>query len=370
MSIALQLASALAYLVVILPVYWVLSRLALRTSAPTVWLRRLLITLIPTAVVANLLFSVTGTDEAAENTVSGLIPKPTPTAVSSTVGDFAGQFVLFLSAAGVTVAAYTVVVPAIRTARDIELSTWTAVRRVGRFALILTVFLTVVFVPFERIVTGEDLGMAPVTLIVLILLFPFVTSILFRVFRATRTPTREERDRLEALCERAGLDVDDIWVLTDADETLEIHLRGLPGRRHLYVSVFGLEQFNDETLSALLATNAGSVTHHYQAIKLYSLFAFLVVGVATLAWGSTLGYAIVIGLALVCWLPVLWAARRAVRRGDDYAADRVGAATVAEGLERMATEQNLDIPSSGIGTIFKSRPPLSKRIDRLREQGR
>ncbi|WP_178917862.1 M48 family metalloprotease [Natronomonas gomsonensis] len=368
MSLALQFGSVIAFLAVTLPVYWVLSRLALRTSAPTVWLRRLLITLIPAAVSASLLFIAAGTDDAARNTVTGLLPESAPPAVSSLAGDVAAQFALFLSAASVTLAAYTVVVPAIRTARDIELSTWTAIRRAGRFALLLTVLLTVVFVPFRRIVMGEDLGVAPVTLILLVLLFPFVTSVLFRVFRSTRAPTQEERDRIEALCTRASLDVDDARILTDATETLEIHLRGLPGQQSLYVSASVLERFDDEPLSALLAVNGGSVAHHHRAIKVYSLLGFLVVGVATLAWGSTLGYVIIIGLALVGWLPVLWAARRAVRRGDDDAADRVGAATVADALERMATEQNLDIPSGGVGTIFKSRPPLGNRIDRLRKQ--
>lgn len=96
------------------------------------------------------------------------------------------------------------------------------------------------------------------------------------------------------------------------------------------------------------------------------MFGFIVFSVATLAWGSLRWYVIVIILALVGWLPVLWAARRA----DDYAVDRVGQATVADALERTATEQNLDIPSGGVGTIFKSRPALGDRIDRLRDRNR
>lgn len=368
MSLALEIGTALGFLLVTLSVYWVAARVSLRTSAPTIWLRRLLITLIPTGALAYLLSRFAGTGEVAHQTVTTLLPAAIPTAVTATVGDVAAQFTLFFSAACMTVAAYAVTVPAIRETRDIDLSTWTAIRRVGRFALVFTGFLTILFVPFERIVTGESLGFAPVTLILVIFAFPFVTPALFRVFRSVREPTHEERDRLESLCERAGLDVDGVWILTDADETLEIHLRGLPGRRHLYVSVFGLERFGDETLGALLAANVGGVAHHYRAIKLYPLFGFIIVGIATLAWGSALWYAIMIGSALVGWLPVLWAARRAVRRGDDYAANQVGAATVADAFERMATEQNVDVPSGGVGTIFKSRPALQDRIDRLRER--
>ncbi|MDZ5811652.1 hypothetical protein U4E84_09890 [Halorubrum sp. AD140] len=370
MSLALQLGSALGFLLVTLPLYWVSARVSLRTSAPTVWLRRLLVTLIPAAAIAYLLFRISGTGDAAQRAITTLLPDLIPAAVTSILSDVAAQFALFFSAACVTLAAYAVTVPAINDVRDIDLSTWTAVRRVARFAFALTVFLTIAFVPFERIVMGEDLGLAPVTLILFVMILPFVTPVLFRFFRSIRAPIREERDRLESLCGRAGLDVDDIGILTDADETLEIHLRGLPGRRHLYVSTFGLKRFDDESLGALLATNAGCIAYHYRAIKLYPLYAFLVVCVVALAWGSAIWYAVMIGLALGFWLPVLWAARRAVRRGDDYAADRVGAATVADALERIATEQNLDIPSGGVGTIFKSRPPLQDRIDRLRKRER
>lgn len=368
MSLALQIGSALVFLAVALPTYWVLSRLALRTSAPTVWLQRLLITLIPVAGIAYLLFLIADTGKTAHRVITALLTDSIPTAVTSFAGDLAAQFALFLSAACVTLPAYTVMVPAIRNARDIDLSIWTAVRRMGRYTLVLTIFLTVGFVPVERFATGEDLGLTSGVLILLVGVLPFVTPVLFSVFRSNRIPTNAERDRLESLCEQAGLNVDDIWVLTDADETLEIHLRGLPGKRHLYVSMFGLQRFDDKALSALLATNAGSIAHHYRAIKLYPLVGFLIITIPTIAWGSTLWYAVLIGVALVGWLPMLWAARRAVRRGDDYAADRVGAATAADALERIATEQNLDIPSGGIGTIFKTRPPLQERIDRLRER--
>ncbi|WP_138006513.1 M48 family metalloprotease [Halalkalirubrum salinum] len=370
MSLALQIGTALGFVLVTLPVYWVAARVSLRTSAPTIWLRRLLITLIPAGALAYLLSRFAGTGEVAQQAVTILFPAAIPTAVTATVGDVAAQFTLFLSAACMTLAAYAVTVPAIRETREIDLSTWTAIRRVGRFALVLTGFLTILFVPFERIVMGENLGFTPVTLILVIFAFPFVTPALLRVFRSVREPTHEERDRLKSLCERAGLDVDGVWILTDADETLEIHLRGLPGRRHLYISVFGLERFDDEALGAVLAANVGGIAHHYRAIKLYPLFGFLIVGIATFAWGSALWYAIMIGSALIGWLPVLWAARQAVRRGDDYAADQVGAATVADAFERMATEQNVDIPSGGVGTIFKSRPPLQDRIDRLRERNK
>lgn len=370
MSLALQVGPVFAFLGLTLPAYWALSRLSLRTAAPTVWLRRLLMTLVPLVGGAYLLFTVVGVGDLSRNAVTTLLSGTVPVSLRSVVADFVAQFALFLSTAGVVLAAYAVVVPAIRHARDVELTTWTAVRRMGRYVTVLAVLLAVVFVPFHRVVTGEDLGLAPLALVLLLLTFPILSPAIVRVVRPVRAPEPSERDRFESACERAGLDVDDVWILTDADETLELHVRGLPGRRHLFVSEFALTGVDDETLGALLATTAGTVTHHYQAVRLAPLYGFLVAAVATLAWGSPLGYAVMIALALVLPLPVLWAARRVVRRGDDYAAARVGPETVAAALERSVTVQNLDVPSGGPTTVLKSRPPLQTRIDRLRNDDR
>lgn len=366
MSISLQIGGVLAFLAVTLPAYWVLSRLLLRTAAPSVWLRRLLRTLVPLAGAAYLLFLAVSIDDLAREAVTTLLAGAVPTSVRSLVADVAAQFALFLSTAGVVLAAYAVVVPAIRHTRNIELSIATALRRMGRYMVVLTTVLATLFVPFHRIVTGEALGLAPLILIFLLVGLPAASPVLLRIVRPVRTPEPSERERLESQCDRAALDIEAIWILADADETLEIYVRGWPGRRQLYVSEFALTGFDGETLGALLAANAGSLEYHYRAIKFVPLYAFLVTGIAALAWGSPLSYAVVIVLACLLPLPVLWAARRAARHADDYAAARVGRDTVADALERMATEQNLDVPSGGVATIFRSRPPLQDRIDRLR----
>lgn len=367
MSLALQIGSVLAFLVVMLPVYWALSRLSLRTSAPSVWLRRLLLTFLPISGSAYLLFSLVGIGESASIIVTTQLSGFIPSSVLTPFADLAAQFALFASLAAVMLTTYAVIVPAIRRTRDIDLSTWSAIRRMGRYVAVLMVLMTVIFALFERVVSGDGIGLAPLTLTLLLLAVPFVTPVLVRVLRSVSPPKQSDRTRLESLCEQAGLDVEEVRILTDAEETLEIYPRGLPGRRHLYVSEFALS-FDDEMLGALLATNAGTLRHHYRAIKLSPLFGFLIAGVAALVWGSPILYAILIAVALLLPLPVLWTARRAVRRADDYAAKQMGSGTVANALERIATEQNLDIPSGGLTTVFKSRPPLQDRIDRLRNK--
>lgn len=369
MSLALQLGSVLVILVVTVPAYWILSRLVLRTAAPTVWLRRLLILLIPLAGGVYLLLSLLALGEPASDIVTALLSGVLPRSALLFFADLAAQFVLFSVTAAVTLTTYAVITPAIRHARELDVSTWRLLRRTGRFVALLTVFMTVFVVPFERVVSGDDGVLAPVTLMLFILLLtvPFLTPVTIRVVRHTRPPERSERSRLEAASERAGLRAERFEVLSDAEETLEMYIRGLRSRRRVFVSEFALTGFDDETLSALLAVNAGSVKHQYGAIKHSPLFGFLVAAVAALAWGSPPAYAIMIIVALVLPLPVLWLARRAVRRADDYAAARVGHQTVADALEQMAAEQNLDIPSGGRTTVFKSRPPLQDRIDRLRD---
>ncbi|TKX75055.1 hypothetical protein EXE46_05380 [Halorubrum sp. GN11_10-6_MGM] len=368
MSLALQFGTALGLLVAALPTYWVAARLALRTSAPTVWLRRLLVSLLPVAGVAYLLFGLAGVGSTARRALAAPLLGSSPPAVTSVAGDLAAQFALFLSAGCVTLAAYAVTVPAIREARDVELSTATAVRRVARFALVLAVMLTAVFVPFERLVRGEDLAAAPVAVVLLVAVFSVATPVLIRVARSHRAPTAAERERLESLGERVGLAAADVRVLTDADETIEIRLRGLPMRRTLYVSTFALRRLDDDALGALLAVNVGIVAHHYRAVKRGPLFGLVVLGTAALASDSTLAIGAVLALALAGWLPTLWLARRAIRRADDHAAERLGPGAVADALERVAAEQNLDVPTGGPGTVLKSRPPLGERIDRLRDR--
>ena len=366
MSLALQIGSVLAFLVVMLPGYWAVSRLTLHTSAPTVWLRRLLLTFLPVTGGAYLLFSLVGIGELSRGIVTGLLSEAIPASTLPFFTTLAAQFGLFASTAAVMLTTYAAVIPAIRHARGIDVSTWRLIRRMGRYVAVLTILLTVFFVPFERVVSGEGGGLAPLTLALLLLVVPFVTPVLVRVLRSVRPPEQTERARLESLCKQVGLDVEAVWILTDAEETLEIYPRGRPGRRHLYISEFALARFNDETLGALLAANAGTLRHHYRAIKLAPLFVFLIVSVSTLTWGSPVLYAILIAIALLLPLPVLWAARRAVRRADDYAAAQTGSDTVANALERMATQQNIDIPSGRVTTVLKSRPPLQDRIDRLR----
>jgi hypothetical protein len=283
------------------------------------------------------------------------------------LADVAAQFTLFLATAGVVVAAYAVVVPAIRQARDLELSTSTAVVRMSRYVVAFAALLTVLFVPFRRLLAGGGLSLAPVVLVVFVVALPVVSPFLLRVLRNVRRPTPDERERLERACDRVGLDVADVGVLADADEVLEIHVRGLSGRRRLFVSEFALTALDDATLEALLAVNAGQVEANYRAIKAYPLLGFIIIAVAAFVWGTAVSYAVVIGLALLLPLPVQWAGRRAVRRGDEYAADRVGPAVVADALERSATVQNVEIPSGGLSQLLKSRPALGARIDRLRD---
>ncbi|GAB7020592.1 hypothetical protein JCM18750_34530 [Halostagnicola bangensis] len=155
-------------------------------------------------------------------------------------------------------------------------------------------------------------------------------------------------------------------ILDDADETAEIHVRGIPTRRQLFVSEHLLEAFDDETLQTIFAIQAGKLRVNHRGITVYPLLGFLVVAVGALLWGSASAVTAVILLALLIPLPTLWVARRALYRADDYASEIAGTKTVVESLERVADEQNIDIVRGGVLRVVKSRPPLGRRISRLR----
>lgn len=362
MSFVLTVTVLLVLLVVFPPTFWIGSRVAVRTDVPTVWLRRLIASLWGVAALSYLAFLAVGAGDLGRNAVTTYVP----IGASSIVGDVAAQLTICLAAAGVTLATYATLVPAIRDVREIDLPLGTAVFRLGRYAVAFAAFISVLFVLFFRTLLADGATFTAMVLPALIVVLALANPYLVRVFRKTRSPDPAERERLERLRERVGLSVGDIVVLDDADETLEIHVRGVPGRRRLFVSEYLLGTFDDETIEALLAVHAGTLRSHHRGLASYSVLGFLVVAIGALLSGSGSAVTAVILLAIVLPLPTLWAARRALFRADDYASGTVGTETVARALERSATEQNVDIVRGGFWYLLKTRPPLGRRIDRLR----
>ncbi|SEH38470.1 STE24 endopeptidase [Halopenitus malekzadehii] len=195
-------------------------------------------------------------------------------------------------------------------------------------------------------------------------------------YRTTRDPTRAERAQLDELRSAAGLDVEPAAILESdgssgsaADETasVEISVRGPPGRRVLFVSEAVLSSLDEDTAVALLAAEAGRLGTRYTEVR-----AFGIAGVTTIlaAIVTTLvpfeaGFTAIAVVGVVS----LWAGRRVQYAADERAADRVGSSRLADAFEQMADRRGV-VPERGDWrTWFEVQPPLGDRIDRLRDRG-
>ncbi|ELY94591.1 hypothetical protein C483_02630 [Natrialba hulunbeirensis JCM 10989] len=356
--------AVLVLLLVFVPAFWFASRRALRSSTPTRWLRRLLVALWGVAGLTYATLFTLGHGLVVRTTLAAT----TPISDTSLLAEFAVQLTAALITAAVTLAVYATLVPAIRDVQEIDLPVRTALRSLGRYALALTVLFATVFALLIRALAEGG----PVTywllLLGVIVAISVANPVLAHIFRDTRDPTPAERERLRERCDRSGLSVSSIVILDDMPETAGIHVYGVPGRRQLFVTERVLEAFDDETLEAIFAVHAGKRRTHYRSYAVHSLLGYLVLGVGAFLFGSETLVTIFILLVAVLALPTLWAARRAFYRADDYAAAVVGQDELVRALEYAAEEQNLELVDGGHWVVFKSRPPLGRRLARLREK--
>lgn len=195
-------------------------------------------------------------------------------------------------------------------------------------------------------------------------------------FRETRPPTREERARIDALREAAGLDVEPVAVFAavgvgdDGDPetpsgTVDLSVRGPPGRRVLFVTpaVFELDE---SITTALFAAEAGRVETYYnefRALAIGVVLALLAAIVTTLVPFNQ-GFT---ALALIGFVS-FWVGRRVQYAADARAAERVGADQLADAFERIAEYRGVEPKTGTWRTWFEVQPPLGDRIERLRER--
>ncbi|WP_049896664.1 M48 family metalloprotease [Natrialba chahannaoensis] len=356
--------AVLALLLVFAPAFWLASRRALRSSTPTRWLRRLLVALWGVAVLTYATLFTLGHGLVVRTTLAAA----TPISDSSLAAEFVVQLTAALTTAAVTLAVYATLVPAIRDVQEIDLPMRTALRSLGRYALALSVLFAAVLALLLRALADDGPAVYWLLLLGAMVALAFANPVLAHVFRDTREPTSAERERLRERCDHSGLSVSSIVILDDMPETAGIHIYGVPSRRQLFVTERVLEAFDDETLEAIFAVHAGKLRAHYRGYAVYSLLGYLALGVGVLLFGSGTLVTIFIVLVAVLALPTLWAARRAFYRADDYAAAVVGRDELVRALEYAAEEQNLELVDGGRWVVFKSRPPLGRRLARLREK--
>ena len=201
-------------------------------------------------------------------------------------------------------------------------------------------------------------------------------------FRTLREPTSEERDRLAALRETAGLDVDRVAIEVSgagADEggagaddgeteidSVEVGVRGPPRRRVLFLSEGVLDGLDEDVVIGLLAAEAGRVETYYGEFRAVAVAAVLAIlaAIVTVAVPFQAGFASLVAVGVAAF----WVGRRVQYAADDRAADAVGAARVADAFERVAALRGVEPETGDWSTWFEVQPPLGDRIAALRER--
>jgi len=279
-----------------------------------------------------------------------------------------------LSAPAVAVVAgYFGAFPAVRDLREVDISAATVAVRLARYAAGFAAALVVVVIGVA--LAGDSLasGVGFAAAVAVLLGVGWAGSPwLVRLLQSTREPTAAERDRLDRLCADAGFDPHAVWLLELADAKQAFaFVRGLPGRRHLFVSDYLLAELDDESLRAYLALQAGRARVNHLEIRLA-----VVVGAALVVLESLFGLFEVPGVATE-WIALaglavgalgLWAGRRLVYRADDYAVARTNREAVEAAIERFADLNDAPMEWGRLTALRRMEPSLTSRIDRLRDR--
>jgi STE24 endopeptidase len=312
--------------------------------------------LFPYALLAYAVFALTGFGTALLTTLPAV-----PELVTRVLADF----VTFLAAGCVWIVSYLPTVRGIRDVRDVDLATSTSIRKMTRYVIGVSALLTVVLVPLQVVsIESSPLALA-VGLAALVGGMLYAAPWLISVLRSTSRPTGDTADRVERLCDRAGLNVRDVRILdTENEETADSLVRGPPNYRRLFVTSTFLDAFDDDTATALLAVEAGKLRTHVFEVRVVSV---LVGGIALIA--SVIGTGPqwpLLGVALASVLVGFSLSQRRIRAADEYAAEQVGRATVAGALTEYAEVHALEPTRRRIPNPLSIRVALGDRIDRLR----
>ena len=317
-------------------------------------------------LVALVTMAVAGWFELLGNVADAL---PGGTAVADALVLVVGLAVPVVAVLGGYLGAF----PAVKSLRDVELSAATVTIRLVRY-LVGLLALVVVLVG-GTVTLGADItsGVGFLAALLVVVLATVVGSPwLIRLLQTTRAPTDDERERLDRLCSEVGLDPAGVRLLRTGDaKQATAFLRGVPGRRHLFVADYLLAELDDERLRAYLALQAGRARSlHLEArtaVVAASLggAAALVLGVVSVPGVSD---ALVALAAVGVGILALWAGQRLVYRADDYAVSRTGRETVEETLEAFADLNDAPMEWGTIAAIRRMEPPLVRRIDRLRDR--
>jgi len=183
--------------------------------------------------------------------------------------------------------------------------------------------------------------------------------------RETRQPTDDERVTLDSLLAPVEFEPAAVHLSETADpDAVQLSLHGLPGRRSLLLTPGFLDTLDEETAVALLTAEVGRGRLLY--LEYRALASAVVIGIATAMFGGLLAFSNGLSVIALAALALFWLGRQLQFRADRAAADRVGAATLADAFETAAAQRGVEPAPATWRTLFEVQPPLGQRIDRLR----
>jgi len=330
-------------------------RRAFRFGLPTVY------------VVALVAMGVSGWLDTVDSLVGALPGSDSPVGTALTI-------VTTLSAPAIAViAGYFGAYPAVRALRGVDVSATTVVVRLARYALAMVAVFTVAAVVVLTVAGSLGTGIGFVGAIaVLLAVFWAGSPWMIRLFQSTRPPSDAERERLDRLCRAVEFAPAEVRVLdvADAKQAFAI-VRGVPARRHLFVTDYLLTELDDDLLGDYLALQAGRARVKHLEAKLG-----VVVGTIALAVSLLLGIVpapgVDAGVAALAVLGVggvaLRAGQRLVYRADADAAAQTDRETVEEVIRRFADLNDAPMEWGRLAALRRMEPPLTRRIDRLRDR--
>ncbi|WP_254525265.1 peptidase [Natrinema caseinilyticum] len=306
---------------------------------------------------AGIALTRSGLLETTEATLSAVYP--TLAAVTPLVWTpvFAGSIVVVL-------ATYLGIFPYARTRRGLEISAATAVARLAKYLLALTLFVLGVFGLASVLLSASDPHpvLIPVVFVVLTIGVYSWSQYRIRLTQAISEPTDDHRQRLATAADRASLTATIEGVFPGREtEVAGLYLDGPFWNRRVYATDHAFDVLDDDELTALCARL--SAADEAKILERQALTVSVAFGlfVTLSVWVSFL---LALAGVVLAWLLLTRHLQRV-----EFAADRRAArAAEADSLtSAYETGQNLSDDRSRVHERLASTPSRARRLERLRE---
>ena len=259
-----------------------------------------------------------------------------------------------------TTAGYAGALPAALAIRDLDATRGLALRRFVRWAGAIVGLMAVLLFGSVQLASATGNGLYPILVGVAVLVY-LAGPWLGRIGTPTRAPTAEERRRVDVALGELDFEPGDVVVFEVANEMASVSIRGLPGRRTLFLADHLLDAYDDVALRVVLAANANRTRRLYTEYRLTVAVGSVLAGALALTESPRplLGFLVVVVAVGV----LLWIGSRLVYAADAETAALLGSGTVVWTYRTIAEDAALD--GGRLQAFLRMRPRMQDRIQRL-----